>query len=337
MPLFAAPRTEGLQSRFLSPADLVSDAPQPDQTAPSGHPAEDRLGSWKEIAAYLKRDVTTVQRWERREGMPVHRHLHDKAGSVYAFRAELDAWVASRKVAPVFQGSPAPSPDVPAANRRGTRWGAWTIAAVLAGAGGLLAWQMAGRNGSADNPLHDARFVQLTNFDGNEHGAALSPDGRFVAFLSNRDGPTDVWVTQVGADSLPTSRGTPDLSSSTRLSVPLASRPTGPWSPSGHASRVDRADPESVCSRRRFLAVPRARIWKGWPNSTGPAAAIGSFTTRRARGTPRWFGIPARRRGKSSPPLRACTLTSPPGRPTKDSSTSCRASCPTAWTSGAYR
>jgi Tol biopolymer transport system component len=198
MPLFAAPRTEGLQSRFLSPADLVSDAPQPDQTAPSGHPAEDRLGSWKEIAAYLKRDVTTVQRWERREGMPVHRHLHDKAGSVYAFRAELDAWVASRKVAPVFQGSPAPSPDVPAANRRGTRWGAWTIAAVLAGAGGLLAWQMAGRNGSADNPLHDARFVQLTNFDGNEHGAALSPDGRFVAFLSNRDGPTDVWVTQVG-------------------------------------------------------------------------------------------------------------------------------------------
>ena len=34
---------------------------------------EDRLDSWKEIAAYLKRDVTTVQRWEKREDMPVHR------------------------------------------------------------------------------------------------------------------------------------------------------------------------------------------------------------------------------------------------------------------------
>ena len=56
-----------------------------------------RLDSWKEIATYLNRDVTTVQRWERREGMPVHRHVHDRAGSVYAFPAELDAWLQSRK------------------------------------------------------------------------------------------------------------------------------------------------------------------------------------------------------------------------------------------------
>src|SRR4051794_21376884 len=56
----------------------------------------DRLDSWKEIAAYLQRDVTTVQRWEKRERMPVHRHLHDKLGSVYAFRSELAAWTRSR-------------------------------------------------------------------------------------------------------------------------------------------------------------------------------------------------------------------------------------------------
>jgi TolB-like protein/tetratricopeptide (TPR) repeat protein len=60
--------------------------------------ALDRLDSWKEIAAYLKRDVTTVQRWEKREGMPVHRHLHDRMGSVYAFSSELDAWVQSRNL-----------------------------------------------------------------------------------------------------------------------------------------------------------------------------------------------------------------------------------------------
>src|SRR5512138_881384 len=57
----------------------------------------DRLDSWKEIAAYLKRDVTTVQRWEKREGMPVHRHQHDRMGSVYAFRQELDAWSQQRR------------------------------------------------------------------------------------------------------------------------------------------------------------------------------------------------------------------------------------------------
>jgi TolB-like protein/tetratricopeptide (TPR) repeat protein len=66
--------------------------------APSVKPALDRLDSWKEIAAYLKRDVTTVQRWEKRERMPVHRHLHDRMGSVYAFSSELDAWVQSRKL-----------------------------------------------------------------------------------------------------------------------------------------------------------------------------------------------------------------------------------------------
>ena len=58
---------------------------------------DDRLESWKEIAAYLRREVRTVQRWEKREGLPVHRHVHDKLGSVYAFKSELDAWWVSRR------------------------------------------------------------------------------------------------------------------------------------------------------------------------------------------------------------------------------------------------
>lgn len=57
-----------------------------------------RLDLWKEIAAYLIRDVTTVQRCEKRERMPVHRHQHDKRGSVYALKDELDAWIASRRL-----------------------------------------------------------------------------------------------------------------------------------------------------------------------------------------------------------------------------------------------
>ena len=52
----------------------------------------DRLDSWKEIAAYLKRSVRTVRRWEREEGLPVHRHVHRALGSVYAHKSEVDAW-----------------------------------------------------------------------------------------------------------------------------------------------------------------------------------------------------------------------------------------------------
>jgi non-specific serine/threonine protein kinase len=58
----------------------------------TAEPAEDRLDSWKQIAAYLKRGVRTVRRWEREEGLPVHRHIHRVLGSVYAFRSELDTW-----------------------------------------------------------------------------------------------------------------------------------------------------------------------------------------------------------------------------------------------------
>ena len=45
-------------------------------------PGDSRLESWKEIAAYLKSDATTVRRWEKREGLPVHRHVHDTRDSV---------------------------------------------------------------------------------------------------------------------------------------------------------------------------------------------------------------------------------------------------------------
>src|SRR6266436_6719647 len=52
----------------------------------------DRLDSWKEIASHLGREVRTVQLWEKREGLPVHRHFHRSLSSVFAFRSEVDAW-----------------------------------------------------------------------------------------------------------------------------------------------------------------------------------------------------------------------------------------------------
>jgi Tol biopolymer transport system component len=180
--------------------------PFPD-TPPSARPPEDRLDSWKEIAAYLNRDVTTVQRWEKREGMPVHRHLHDRMGSVYASRADLDAWARSRNLrAAPENGNNAPSPNPPAPPPRwaiSTSRTRWKFVLPLAAAGAALAigaslwlqkteyfWR---------SPIADARFQTITGFDGMEQAASVSRDGQFVAFLSDRDGQTDVWVTQAGS------------------------------------------------------------------------------------------------------------------------------------------
>ncbi len=60
--------------------------------------ASDRLESWKEIAAYLGRTVRTVQRWQQ-EGLPVHRHKHQRLSSVFALRHEVDAWRRQRAAA----------------------------------------------------------------------------------------------------------------------------------------------------------------------------------------------------------------------------------------------
>ena len=71
--------------------------PAPSATPPEPLPG-DRLNSWKEIAAYLKRDVRTLHRWEAEEGLPIRRHLHKKRGSVYAYRSELEAWWGERRL-----------------------------------------------------------------------------------------------------------------------------------------------------------------------------------------------------------------------------------------------
>src|SRR5258708_5843357 len=59
---------------------------------PTEKPLGKRLNSWKEIAAFLQKDVPTVQRWEKNERLPVHRKPHDKLASVYAYESELEAW-----------------------------------------------------------------------------------------------------------------------------------------------------------------------------------------------------------------------------------------------------
>ena len=78
-------------------------------------------------------------------------------------------------------------------------WSRWSAIILIALASALAGWSVRRPNPARDNPLSNATFTRLTNFDGDEVEAALSPDGKFAAFLSDRDGPLDVWLTQVGS------------------------------------------------------------------------------------------------------------------------------------------
>ena len=77
------------------------------------------------------------------------------------------------------------------------------LAGLLAGiaigavAAGLIFSQR--RPGASDVPM---RFLSVTNFSGMEIQPSLSPDGRSVAFVSNRDGAYDIWVGLVAGGRL---------------------------------------------------------------------------------------------------------------------------------------
>ncbi|HVO23939.1 MAG TPA: DNA-binding protein [Candidatus Margulisiibacteriota bacterium] len=169
-------------------------------TPARGSPA-DRLDSWKKIASYLKRDVSTVQRWERREAMPVHRHLHDKRGSVFAFRPELDLWWESRRVRLAADGAADGGAKSDPAAR--PRWrmiaGVAAVAAVIATLG-AVAWLGSRVDYFWRSPLADARFIRLTDLR-TAQAASISRDGKLVAVLADRDGPIDIWLADVDGGS----------------------------------------------------------------------------------------------------------------------------------------
>jgi Tol biopolymer transport system component len=187
------------------------------ETSPGGQssnaPPSERLDSWKEIAAHFDRDVTTVQRWEKREGMPVHRHQHDRAGSIYAFTAELKEWARSRNVRVETQengnggdthndrSTPTPLslPARPWVTAPHARWRVILPLAAIALLAIAAGFWLRNTEYFWRDPIAGARLQKVTEFEGVEQAVAISRDGQFVAFLSDRDGPMDVWVTQVGS------------------------------------------------------------------------------------------------------------------------------------------
>jgi Tol biopolymer transport system component len=156
---------------------------EPTEPARSQAPRSPRLDSWKEIAAYLRRDVTTVQRWEKKEGLPVHRHQHDRQGTVFAYPGELDTWLARRQVRPDEPAGEAPSEPAGAAAplRLGRRavGGLLLAAAVLvAGAAALISLNRQVVRGAPQAARFSIYPPPLSTFN----HVALTADGRALLY-----------------------------------------------------------------------------------------------------------------------------------------------------------
>jgi serine/threonine protein kinase/Tol biopolymer transport system component len=102
-------------------------------------------------------------------------------------------------------GSHPPGRDRPPSHRdsEGRRKRQWTTRAGVAAFTALVVsggvWQLWQEDYFWRNPLADAAVERLTDFAGEEADAAISPDGKFMIFLSNQDGPFDAWITQIGS------------------------------------------------------------------------------------------------------------------------------------------
>jgi TolB-like protein/tetratricopeptide (TPR) repeat protein len=154
-------------------------------TPKSGRDAQGRrLESWKEIAAYLGRDVTTVRRWEKGEGLPVHRHLHNKLGSVYAYTTELDAWRGKRAPA-LATDAPGTRPVSESERRRNSLRTAATLAGLALALAASLIWLVGERTRKpgASVGIRSLAVLPLANFSGNSEQDYLS-DGMTEALIA---------------------------------------------------------------------------------------------------------------------------------------------------------
>jgi Tol biopolymer transport system component len=218
-------------------------------------PTEGRLDSWKEIASYLRRDVRTVQRWEKTEGLPVRRHLHDSLGSVYAYRHELDAWREGRQ--PALGALEAASVRV----RRNLRWAALGGLVVLASAGLIATRPLWNGQGAAPVVL---RTVQLTT-DRLLKLPQLATDGSRLYFTEQVG---EGWVVT----AIPTSGGEPEI-----VPIPLTKPVVEDVSPDGSEMLVTDWSAtvmvESVYLHSPLYRVPTAG---GAPRRVGDVMAGGA-------------------------------------------------------------
>jgi TolB-like protein len=154
-----------------------------------------RLDSWKEIATYLGSDVRTIQRWETRDNLPVHRLQHSKIGSVFAYTAELDAW---RDARDQISGEKASGLEPRTASTIAQR--SWRAVAAVAAAAVLIAvltsalvWRSTSGAADAGARLHSMAVLPLTDLS-SAQTEAYFVDGMTEALIARLSATRDLRV-----------------------------------------------------------------------------------------------------------------------------------------------
>ena len=140
----------------MSTDPRLSNGDQPPQSDKEGDGG--RLSGWKAIATYLGRDIRTVQRWESTEQLPIHRLEHQRQGSAFAYKSELEAWQKRRSVDPVATAEILP--DAAPSARRSRSWILATAFVVLVAAVVGVIWMTRTRRGTAAVPGEDTENAQ---------------------------------------------------------------------------------------------------------------------------------------------------------------------------------
>src|SRR5207248_2816107 len=226
---------------------MVTTRPEPAREPPPFSSSE-RLDSWKDIAAYLKRDESTVRRWEK-EGLPVHRHAHKKRAAIFASKSEIDAW---------WNGGRAPlqqeSTEVALARRR-------KIFARLVGAAAaailvvVLAVEFASPFREDTNRLPPERITQVTTLPGLEYSPTWSPEGGSIAYASDTDGNLDIYVQELGSGQ------------TTRVTDSEADDGQPAWSPDG--SRIAFVSARAYPEKRLAVLIGMSRLQSILPLRNG--------------------------------------------------------------------
>lgn len=159
--------------------------------APAASPQESRergtrLDSWKEIAAYLNRDLRTLQRWEKTANLPIRRLNKPGMRAVFAYTGDLDEWLQRQSPVPAETAdaravTPASPDPAPSSARRAPSRAAAAAVVVLLGAVAVATFLFTRRG---PPPLEVLTARPVTADLGSERDPDISPDGKALAYVS---------------------------------------------------------------------------------------------------------------------------------------------------------